>query len=544
MTRRNILVTSALPYANGDIHIGHLVEYIQTDIWVRFQKHMGHTCHYICASDTHGTPIMIKAKEMGIEPEVLVEQFRQRHMTDFAEFNIEFDYYGSTHTPENQELSELFYHRAKEKGYVYTKTIDQLYSEVDQMFLPDRFVKGTCPVCKAEHQYGDSCEVCSATYSPMELIAPYSTISGDTPIVKQSEHYFFKLSALQQDIQTWVEKADLQDAVKNKVKEWFETGLRDWDISRDKPYFGFKIPGTDDKYFYVWLDAPVGYISATKLWAKDDELFNSIWMTPGHYEIYHFIGKDILYFHTLFWPAMLAAADINQPNCVQVHGFLTVNGEKMSKSRGTFVKARTYLDHLNPEFLRYYYASKLSSSIDDIDLNLDDFVYKINSDVLGKFINIGSRLGSIVYKKLDAQLGTLDERGKALLSDLKGEASSIQVYYERRQFLHATKTIMAAADRINKFIDDLAPWALVKEDAEAARTACTVGLNGLRLLIIYLKPILPGICSQLESFLNCEPLTFADLDQDLEGTEVKKYQHVAQRLELDHVKKIVEETQE
>jgi methionyl-tRNA synthetase len=537
MKKRKILVTSALPYANGDIHIGHLVEYIQTDIWVRFQQLVGHDCHYICASDTHGTPIMMKAKELNIDPAELVESYRKTHIQDFSEFNINFDYYGSTHSDENRVWSEYIYNKAKEKGFIYTKTIDQLYSETDSMFLPDRFVKGTCPTCEAKDQYGDSCEKCSATYSPMDLIDPYSSVSGDTPVVKQSEHYFFKLSGMEESIKEWVNSADIQSEVKNKLKEWFETGLRDWDISRDDPYFGFKIPGTDNKYFYVWLDAPVGYISSTKLWAKSDDHFKEIWQ-DGDYEIFHFIGKDILYFHTLFWPAMLSVSDFKQPTCVNVHGFLTVNGQKMSKSRGTFIKARTYLDHLNPEFLRYYYASKLSTHIDDIDLNLEDFVYKTNSDVLGKFINIASRLASIVTKKLDGRLGTVDDDGQSLLTTIKDLSPEIQTCFDKRQFQKATKLIMGAADLVNKYIDTHAPWALVKEDKEKARVVCTVGLNALLKLIIYLKPILPQICSQLESFMNVSNLTYDDLSTTLENHQINKYAHVAQRLELDDVLKI------
>lgn len=539
MKKRNILVTSALPYANGDIHIGHLVEYIQTDIWVRFQKSVGNTCHYICASDTHGTPIMMKAKELNVDPAELVESFRKKHIQDFTDFNIEFDYYGSTHTDENRHLSELVYERAKEKGFIYTKTIDQLFSETDKMFLPDRFVKGTCPSCDAKDQYGDSCEKCSATYSPMELKDPYSTISGDKPVVRSSEHYFFKLSALQEAILEWKERADLQSEVKNKLVEWFETGLRDWDISRDAPYFGFKIPNSENKYFYVWLDAPIGYMSATKLWANDEALFNAIWV-DGDYEIVHFIGKDILYFHTLFWPAMLSASNFKQPNCINVHGFLTVNGEKMSKSRGTFVKARHYLDQLNPEFLRYYYASKLSTHIDDIDLNLEDFVYKINSDVLGKFINIASRLGSIVTKKLEGRLGVIDDQGVALLSSILACSDDIQTCFNDRQFQKAIKSIMGCADLVNKYIDTNAPWSLVKEDVEKARTVCTVGLNALLKLIVYLRPVLPGICAQLESFLSVGPMSYDTLLLTIENKTINPYSHVAQRLDLEVVKQLTQ----
>jgi methionyl-tRNA synthetase len=535
---RKLLVTSALPYANGDIHIGHLVEYMQTDIWVRFQKSIGNRCHYICASDTHGTPIMINAQKRGVTPEELVETFRKKHQEDFKGFHIEFDYYGSTHSESNRELSEAFYLAAKDKGAIYEKEIDQLYSEKDNMFLPDRFVKGTCPECGAEDQYGDSCEKCGATYSPQDLVNPFSVVSGDTPVMKQSVHYFYKLSQFENDIKSWLGEGRVCEEARKKLQEWFSEGLRDWDISRDEPYFGFKIPGTEDKYFYVWLDAPVGYIASTLDWSQDKALTDEIWKS-GDWEIHHFIGKDILYFHCLFWPAMLTAAEYALPTKINIHGFLTVNGEKMSKSRGTFIMASTYLEHLDPDFLRYYYASKLSPQIEDLDLNLEDFVFKINSDVLGKVVNIASRLASIVYKKCDAKLGNVDDEGQVLINKIKAEADSIQAGYETLEYSKTMKQIMNCAAEINKYIDEKAPWSLVKEDVDAARTVCTVGLTGLVTLCIYLAPVMPRITRDLAAFLGVDDLSFSQLDRSIEGISVDKYKHVAARLEQEQVESIL-----
>ncbi len=535
---RKLLVTSALPYANGHIHLGHLVEYIQTDIWVRVQRLLGNECLYICASDTHGTPIMLNAKKEGITPEQLVEKFRQEHQDDFAAFNIQFSYYGSTHSESNRVLSEAIFECAKQAGAIVTRQVAQLYSETDKMFLPDRFVKGTCPSCQAKDQYGDTCEVCSSTYSPMDLIEPYSVISGDRPVVKKSEHYFFQVSKFESGIKDWLETGVVQEDVKKKLQEWFDAGLKDWDISRDEPYFGFKIPGTSAKYFYVWLDAPVGYISATLDCVKATEKLEEIWRS-GAYEIHHFIGKDIVYFHTLFWPAMLQASKYQLPSKINVHGFLTVNGEKMSKSRGTFILAKSYLKHLNPEFLRYYYAAKLSGTRDDLDLNLDDFMLRVNSDVLGKFINIASRLGSVLNKKCGGRMTTCDPDGKSLIQAIQDAKSEIFEDYEALGYSKAMRGIMGLADRVNQYIDAKAPWALVKESPEAAAAVCTSGLNALRLLSVYLSPILPEITHQLAHFLNEPNLNLSQIDEIRENHAIHDYVHVASRLEKDQVEKLI-----
>lgn len=536
MTRK-LLVTSALPYANGSIHLGHLVEYIQTDIWVRFQKQMGNECRYMCASDTHGTPIMINAQKQGLKPEELIEKFRQEHQESFKAFHIEFDYYGSTHSDSNRVLSEAFFESAKQAGAIETRSIDQLYSEQDGMFLPDRFVKGTCPKCGAHDQYGDSCEVCGATYSPMDLIQPKSALSGDTPVVKSSVHYFFKLSVFQELIGRWIASGVVRPEVQKKLNEWFSEGLKDWDVSRDAPYFGFKIPGEDAKYFYVWLDAPVGYVSATQDWCQDEAKTAEIWKS-GNWEIHHFIGKDILYFHTLFWPAMLSAAAYQLPTKVNIHGFLTVNGEKMSKSRGTFVLASRYLEFCDPEFLRYYYASKLSATAEDLDLNLEDFVLKNNSDVVGKLINIGSRLGSIVHKKLEGSLTQVDPEAASILESISALKPEIMECYETLQYAKGMRLVMECADKLNKYIDATAPWSVVKEDAPRAAQICTAGLNGLRMLAIYLSPVLPRITADIATYLTCD-LAWNSLTVHLENHRIQPYVHIAQRLELDTVKQLL-----
>ena len=535
---KKLLVTSALPYANGDIHIGHLVEYIQTDIFVRFQKLIGKNCTYICADDTHGTPIMINAKKLGVPPEEFIAQFHQAHQDDFKRFLINFDYYGSTHTDENRVLSEKIYHAAQDADAIDVRDIEQLYDQKESMFLPDRFVRGHCPKCNAADQYGDSCEVCSATYSPEDLVDPKSVVSGESPVKKSSTHYFFKLAQFESVIQQWLESDTVRPEIKNKLQEWFDTGLRDWDISRDAPYFGFKIPGTDDKFFYVWVDAPVGYISATQIWANTvNQDYLNFWKNDD-VEIHHFIGKDILYFHTLFWPAMLHVGGYNLPTKVNIHGFLTVNGEKMSKSRGTFITARHFSDHLNPEFLRYYYASKLSGSIDDIDLNLTEFMHKINADVLGKFINIASRLGGILHKKCEGQLTTIDETGQNLVTKIQGQAEAIKTYYNDLAFHKAMIAIMECADWANKYIDDQAPWSVVKEDADKAAQIITAGLNACRLIALYLKPVLPGIVSGIESFLAIEPMVWSDGDRVIEDHPIQPYTHLAQRLQSEDIERL------
>ncbi len=540
MKERKLLVTSALPYANGSIHIGHLVEHIQTDIFVRFQRLIGNTCYYMCADDAHGTAIMLSSKKLNQTPQEYIKNIQDEHVRDFKAFNISHDHYYTTHSEENKLLSEHIYRSAKKRNAIKEIEIEQYFCEESGLFLADRFIKGTCPKCKAEDQYGDACEKCFATYQATELIDPISMYSLKPPILKRSMHYFFKLSEFESIINEWLDQNTVHKSVKNKLNEWLDSGLKDWDISRDEPYFGFKIPETDNKYFYVWLDAPVGYIATTKNWCESykKEDFDKIWKSD-EFEIHHFIGKDILYFHTLFWPAMLDAGKFSLPKKVHVHGFLTVNGEKMSKSRGTFILASTYEKYLNPEFLRYYYASKLSNTMEDIDLNLDDYTHKINADVLGKVINIGSRLGSIVYKKCDAKLTNCDSHGVELIQTIRNKSALISDLYEGLEFNKAMKEIMQCADLANQFIDSNAPWALVKEDPKKAAEICTSGLNAFRYLLIYLKPVLPSIVQKCEAFLNCKALTWQDLDTRLEHHVINKYTHVATRLDREEVNQLV-----
>ena len=471
---RKIAVTSALPYANGPIHLGHLVEYLQTDIWVRFQKLCGNECFYFCADDTHGTPIMISARASGISPEELIGDMNKEHKKDFDDFHIEFDNYYSTHSPENKQFSELIFNRLKNAGSIVTKEVEQTYCENCKMSLPDRFVRGVCPKCKAEDQYGDSCEVCSATYRPADMINPYCSTCGARPVLQKSDHYFFKLGDYEDRLKKLIGSGHIQKSVANKLDEWFQAGLKDWDISRDGPYFGFKIPGEENKYFYVWLDAPIGYMASAKNYCDNNNIdFDKIW--PGEhpdkesnneYELYHFIGKDIMYFHSLFFPAMLMGSGFRTANKLFVHGFLTVNGEKMSKSRGTFIKASTYLKHLNPEHLRYYYASKLTDSIDDIDLKFEDFINKINSDIVGKFANLASRSGPMLTKKLNSQLGELDEHGTELIKKLAGAKDQIIDNYENLKYAAAVRTITALADEANRYVEQNQPWTTIKTDPE------------------------------------------------------------------------------
>ena len=540
MKERKLLVTSALPYANGSIHIGHLVEHIQTDIFVRFQRLIGNTCYYMCADDAHGTAIMLSAKKLNQTPQEYIKNIQQEHIRDFKAFNISHDHYYTTHSDENKSFSEYIYLNAKKRNAIKELEIEQYFCEESGLFLADRFIKGICPKCKAEDQYGDACEKCFATYQATELIDPISMYSSKPPILKRSMHYFFKLSEFESIIKEWLNKNTVHKSVKNKLNEWLESGLKDWDISRDEPYFGFKIPETDNKYFYVWLDAPVGYIATTKNWCETQkkEDFDKIWKS-NEFEIHHFIGKDILYFHTLFWPAMLDAGEFSLPKKVHVHGFLTVNGEKMSKSRGTFILASTYEKYLNPEFLRYYYASKLSNTMEDIDLNLDDYTHKINADVLGKVINIGSRLGSIVYKKCDARLTTCDSQGVSLINKIRDKAPHIGELYEALEFNKTMREIMQCADLANQYIDSNAPWALVKDDPKKAAEICTSGLNAFRYLLIYLKPVLPVIVQKCESFLNCEELTWKDLDSILTNHSINKYVHVAARLDREEAEQLL-----
>ncbi len=538
MTRK-ILVTSALPYANGSIHLGHLVEYIQTDIWVRFQKMRGNQCYYMCADDTHGTPIMLSARKHGIEPTQMVESVHQEHFADFKGFNIEFDNYYTTNSPENKELSEYVYLQAKGKGKIYEQEIEQYYCNTDEIFLPDRMIEGVCPNCQAENQYGDSCEVCSATYSPTELIEPACTLCGSKPVLRKSNHHYFKLSDFEEFLKKWVGEDHIRLEIRNKLNEWFERGLKDWDISRDEPYFGFKIPGTEDKYFYVWMDAPIGYMATTKNWCDSKGFdFDEIWRS-GEYELHHFIGKDILYFHTLFWPAMLDIAGFKTPDRVNVHGFLTVNGEKMSKSRGTFIKARTYLDHLDPELLRYYYAAKLGPDVNDIDLNMKDFVFKVNSDVVGKVVNIGSRVSKIVTKSLGGKISAPDEQGEKILAGIRAIADKVAVFYEELDYGKAMKEIMLQADIVNKYINDMEPWSVVKEDEVAAASICATALNSLFLLTILLKPVLPKIAEGVETFLNVDSLSWDSLLKTISNHQINPYQRLAERIDNEKVAKIL-----
>ena len=538
MTRK-LLVTSALPYANGSIHLGHLVEHIQTDIWVRYQRIIGNTCHYICADDTHGTAVMLSAEKAGAKPEDWIESIRQDHLSDLEGFGIDYDIYYTTHSKENEQLSSFIYESAQSKGAISVRSIDQYFDPEKKLFLADRFIKGTCPKCDAPDQYGDACEVCFATYSALDLKNPTSTLSGSAPIIKSSDHYFFELEKFRNQITDWLNQDTVAPEVKNKLNEWLDGELKAWDISRDAPYFGFLIPETIDKYFYVWLDAPVGYIASTLKWCESSGVdFDSIWKS-GDYEIHHFIGKDIMYFHTLFWPAMLSASDFQLPKHIHVHGFLTVNGEKMSKSRGTFILAKTYLEHLNPEFLRYYYAAKLSDSLDDIDLNLEDFQARVNADVINKLINIGSRLASILHKKCDGKLTEIDPDGTALLEEITSAKDSISDHYNSLNTHKAMRLIMSLADKTNTYIDTKAPWSVVKENPQEAAMICTTGLNALRLLTLYLEPVLPALSSKIYAFLKCEGGSWDLLTQRLTEHSIEVYQHLGKRLELSDLEILI-----
>lgn len=532
MSTRKILVTSALPYANGPIHLGHLLEYIQTDIWARFQKARGHECYYVCADDAHGTPIMLKAQEQGITPEQMIAKTNIEHQADFAGFGIGFDNYHSTHSEENREFASQIYTKLNDAGYIKRKTISQLFDPEKQMFLPDRFVKGDCPKCGALDQNGDSCDVCGATYSPTEVKNARSVVSGATPVLKDSEHYFFDLPAFSQMLQDWTRSGSLQEEMANKLQEWFKDGLQMWDISRDAPYFGFEIPGAPGKFFYVWLDAPIGYLASFKnLCDKTGIDFDSFWRLDSDAEVYHFIGKDIIYFHSLFWPAMLHGAGMRKPNAIFAHGFVTVNGAKMSKSRGTFIKARTYLDHLNPEYLRYYFASKLSSSIIDLDLNLDDFSQKVNADLVGKVVNIASRCASFITKRYDGKLSaTVAE--PALLTEFTAAGESIADSFEKREFARAIRDIMALADKANQYIDAKAPWVLVKDDTkqQEAHDVCSMGINLFRVLMHYLKPVLPLMAAETEAFLNSE-LNWQNYQQPLASHAINPFKALMQRVD-------------
>lgn len=532
---RTILVTSALPYANGPIHLGHLVEYIQTDIWARFQRLRGHTCVYVCADDAHGTPIMLKAQQEGVTPEALIARVGEEHRRDFAEFLVEFDNYYSTHSPENRELSSLIYGRLRDAGHITRRIISQAYDPEKEMFLPDRFIKGECPRCGSPDQYGDSCEVCGATYTPADLKNAVSVLSGARPVLRESEHYFFRLGDFESWLKDWLGSGGhVQTSMHNKLEEWFEQGLQDWDISRDAPYFGFEIPDAPGKYFYVWLDAPIGYMASFKaLCARRPELdFDAYWGTDSDAEVYHFIGKDIVYFHALFWPAMLKGAGFRVPSGIFAHGFLTVNGQKMSKSRGTFIKARTWLEHLPAETLRYYFAGKLSGAVEDLDLNLDDFVSRINADLVGKYVNIASRCAGFIAKRFDGRLGgQLDDA--ALTASFAAAREEIAALYEARNFAQAVRRIMALADQANQYVNDRQPWIMAKDPARDAelQAVCATALNLFRALTVYLKPILPATAGKAERFLDVEPLTWADLERPLLDHAIRPYKPLLTRVE-------------
>ncbi|HCL41518.1 MAG TPA: methionine--tRNA ligase [Pseudomonas sp.] len=544
---RQILVTSALPYANGSIHLGHMLEYIQTDIWVRFQQLRGHQAVYVCADDAHGSAIMLRAEKEGLTSEQLIANVHAEHSSDFADFLVNFDNFYSTHSEENRELSELIYTRLKDAGHISTRSVTQYFDPEKGMFLADRFIKGTCPKCAAEDQYGDNCEKCGATYEPTELKDPRSAISGATPVLKDSKHFFFRLQDFADMLQQWTRSGALQDAVANKIAEWLDSGLQEWDISRDAPYFGFEIPGEPGKYFYVWLDAPIGYMASFKnLCSRRPELsFDAFWNADSSAELYHFIGKDIVNFHTLFWPAMLEGAGFRKPTAVNVHGYLTVNGQKMSKSRGTFIKARTYLDHLNPEYLRYYYAAKLGRGVEDLDLNLEDFVQKVNSDLVGKVVNIASRCAGFIHK---GNGGVMVEANPApeLSSAFTAAAPSIADAYEKRDFSRAMREIMALADKANAWIADKAPWALNKQEGkqDEVQAICALGVNLFRQLVIFLKPVLPTLAADAEAFLNVAPLRWNDHTRLLANHQLNAFKPLLARIEPAKIDAMVEASKE
>ena len=541
MSARKILVTSALPYANAPLHLGHMLEQVQTDIWVRFQRSRGHHCRYVCADDAHGTAIMLSAEKQGVTPEAHIANIKALHEADSAGFHVSFDNYHSTHSPENQNWSETIFNRLEANGHIAVRSVVQAYDEVKGLFLADRFIKGTCPKCKTPDQYGDNCEACGATYSPTEVIDPVSALSGSTPVEKASDHLFFTLSAFQDLLANWVSGEQLQAPIANKLREWIDAGLQDWDISRDAPYFGFEIPGYPGKYFYVWLDAPIGYIASHQnLCERTGDDFESYWQPETDTELYHFIGKDIINFHGLFWPAMLASAGLRQPTAIFAHGFLTVDGTKMSKSRGTFIMASTYLEHLEAEYLRYYFAAKLSPNVDDMDLNLEDFVQRVNSDLVGKVVNIASRCAGFLRKRFDNQLSAQCSEPE-LINELISAGDSIAALYEARDFQRAMREIIALADRANQYIDEKKPWVLAKEEGreQEVQDACSVGINCFRILMTYLKPVLPVMAEKSEAFLDLS-LDWTDLTAPLEGHTINKFSPLIQRIDPDAVAAMVE----
>jgi len=548
-TPRKILITSALPYANGSIHLGHLLEHIQTNIWSRFQTARGHECYAVCADDAHGTPVMLKAQELGITPEEMVQKTQAEHEEDLAGFGVNYHNYHNTHSEENREICSEIYLKLRENGYISQRTINQLYDPEKNMFLPDRFVKGTCPKCGAEDQNGDNCDVCGATYSPTEVKNPRSVVSGATPVLKDSEHYFFDLPQFETTLQNWlkngIETGNIQPEIANKLQEWFEQGLQQWDISRDAPYFGFEIPDAPNKYFYVWVDAPVGYLASFRNYCQkhgiDDQSF---WTADSNAEVYHFIGKDITYFHCLFWPAILEGAGLRKPTGVNVHGFVTVNGAKMSKSKGTFIKGRTYLNHLEPDYLRYYFASKLTDGVTDIDLNFEDFVQKVNSDLVGKVVNIASRCAGFISKKFGGTL-QLPETLPSVLTDMQTAADSIAQAFESRQYSKAIRDIMALADSANQYIDTAAPWVTIKDETKQQETqeVCSVGINAFRILMCYLAPVLPNLAEKSQAFLNAS-LAWNDTQNLLNGHQINKFKALMQRVDMDKVNAMIDASKE
>ncbi|MEM7220684.1 MAG: methionine--tRNA ligase [Pseudomonadota bacterium] len=546
--KRRILVTSALPNANGPIHMGHLLEHIQTDIWVRFQRLRGHACHYVCADDTHGTATMLRAEERGIDAETLIEEVRQEHARDFADFGVAHDLYYSTHSDENQELAELIFNRCQKAGLIFTRAVEQLYDPERELFLADRFVVGNCPNCKAADQYGDNCEVCGATYAAIDLGEPRSKLSGATPVLKESEHYFFDLPQKADFLRAWTTSGTLQSEVANKLKEWLDAGLKPWDISRDAPYFGFLIPGTTDKYFYVWLDAPIGYMAAFRAYTKqhNDIVFDDFWQPTqaAETEVHHFIGKDIINFHGLFWPAMLDTAGFRTPTRLHTHGFITVGGSKMSKSRGLFVNARTYLDHLDPEYLRYYYATKLAANTDDLEINMDDFVARVNSDLVGKVVNIASRCAGFINKQYDGVLAPepVTDEDRELWQRFVDASEPIAEHFDAGNYNRAVREIAALADLANQYIAEHAPWAAIKDDERkhTVQPVCSLGINLFRVLIIYLKPILPNLVERAEAFLNQGPLHWHDQPGYLGAVQIAAFKPLLTRLETKAVEKMLD----
>ncbi|HDZ8925871.1 TPA: methionine--tRNA ligase [Aeromonas dhakensis] len=544
---RTMLVTCALPYANGSIHLGHMLEHIQADIWVRYQRMRGHQVHFVCADDAHGTPIMLKAQQLGITPEEMIAAVSQEHQADFAGFNISFDNYHSTHSDENRELAGLIYGRLQAGGKIKSRTISQLFDPEKSMFLPDRFVKGTCPKCKSPEQYGDNCDSCGATYSPTELIDPKSAVSGATPVMKDSEHFFFDLPQFETWLADWVRGSGaIQEEMANKMQEWFESGLQQWDITRDAPYFGFEIPGAPGKYFYVWLDAPIGYMASFKnLCNKRGDIdFDSYWKADSEAELYHFIGKDIAYFHCLFWPSMLEGAGFRKPTKVNVHGYVTVNGAKMSKSKGTFIKASTYLNHLDPECLRYYYAAKLNSRIDDLDLNLEDFVQRVNADVVNKLVNLASRNAGFIAKRFDGKLAATCAEPE-LYAEFANARTVIAEAYESREFSRAIREIMALADKANRYVDDKAPWVIAKQEGADAelQAVCSVGINLFRVLMAYLKPVMPLLAERAEAFL-AETLSWDGIAAPLVDHTVAPFKALFSRIEPAKIDAMIEASKE